>query len=59
MQQPMCATPQALTLNPLKDAAIDYSADLTIYFLKWMILIKFSGIEKYLIRVRSHYILKT
>ena len=40
MQQPMCAMPQALTLNPLKDAATDYSADLTIYFLKWMVLIK-------------------
>ena len=38
MQQPMPVTPQALTLNPLKDAAkvdkIDYSADFENLFSK-------------------------
>ena len=53
MQQPMPVTPDALTLNALKDAAkvdeIDCTADFIIYFLRWMILINFSGMEKYLI----------
>ena len=49
----MPVTPQALTLNLLTDAGkvdeIDYSADFDNLFSRWMILIIFSGMEKYLI----------
>ena len=49
----MLVTPQVLTLNLLTDAGkvdeTDYSADFDNLFSGWMILIIFSGMEKYLI----------